>query len=155
MLVSRTKAESHPQWCIAGVLTPVRAIVKLVHLNMNKTFSSVRYTHGRMQPPIPASSPRPELGRVLRARIYGLFNGGRLQIRRAVNQPSSRPHRAGPHNRTVWAIVGGRGIALANKILGARAAASLWATRRKGPGGPIVSSRIIRLFSRYVKQDEG
>lgn len=70
---------------------------------MNKTFSLARTAEC-----IPASSvadsARPELGSVLRARIYGLFNGGRLQIRRAVNQPSSRPpHRA----QCTVGIVGG------------------------------------------------
>ncbi|KAL2731253.1 hypothetical protein V1478_004798 [Vespula squamosa] len=42
---------------------------------------------------LPSASPL-LLGSVLRMRIYGLFNGGRLQIRRAVNQRSNGPHRA-------------------------------------------------------------
>ncbi|KAF7387092.1 hypothetical protein HZH68_012769 [Vespula germanica] len=43
----------------------------------------------------PSPSPSPSLlGSVLRMRIYGLFNGGRLQIRRAVNQRSNGPHHA-------------------------------------------------------------
>ena len=90
-------------------LTPVRAIVKLVHLNMNKTFSSGlrayatrRNTAARHWRIIQPESQRrlgsqPNSGSVLRTRIYGLFNDGRLQIRRAINQPSNRPHRACTH----------------------------------------------------------
>lgn len=62
---------------------------------------------------------RPTPRSVLHMCIYGLLNGGRLQIRRAVNQASSGPHRA----RTIplaswWALLPARVIA--NKILGAR-----------------------------------
>lgn len=57
----------------------------------------------------------------------------------------------------MWAIVGGRAIALANKILGARAAASLWATRRKGPGGPSflrVSFAFSLVMSNKTKDED-
>lgn len=93
-----------------SVLTTARAIVKLVHLNMNKTFSCglARTQHSETLQPdrlahpparellesVGGSGSQPNSGSVLRLRIYGLFNGGLLQIRRAVNQPSNGPHRA-------------------------------------------------------------
>lgn len=103
---------------------------------MNKTFSLVRTAEC-----IPASSvadsARPELGSVLRARIYGLFNGGRLQIRRAVNQPSSRPpHRA----QCTVGIVGGVDRPIKYWVH------ALPRLRATSPEGAIIFSRIIHRW---------
>lgn len=102
------------------VLAFVRAIVKSAHLNMNKSCaqsvcSAVRpfartYVRSSVCPFIRPTKRRRRRRRrllayirslVLRLRqsvlhmcIYGLLNGDRLQIRRAVNQASNGPHGA-------------------------------------------------------------
>lgn len=129
------------------VLAFVRAIVKSTHLNMNKSCAVgslaclsvhslirmsvrpfVRPAQRRRRLAHPFA--RPTRRSVLHMCIYGLLNGGRLQIRRAVNQTSNGPHRA----RTIplapqWALLPAR--AVANKILGAPGAGGAHPQRRR------------------------
>lgn len=86
---------------------------------------------------------RPTRRSVLYMCIYGLLNGGRLQIRRAVNQTSSGPHRA----RTIplaprWALLPAR--AIANKILGAR---SWWGTSSTATSSTSSTTKVRSLSS--------
>ena len=103
------------------VLAFVRAIVKSTHLNMNKSCAVGSLIRLSVHPFIrmsvrpfvrPARTQRrrrlayPTRRSVLHICIYGLLNGDRLQIRRAVNQTSSGPH----HARTIplaprWALL--------------------------------------------------
>jgi len=103
------------------VLAFVRAIVKSTHLNMNKSCAVGSLIRLSVHPFIrmsvrpfvrPARTQRrrrlayPTWRSVLHICIYGLLNGDRLQIRRAVNQTSSGPH----HARTIplaprWALL--------------------------------------------------